>query len=81
MFKHTLIQQEMLKITVLIKQGKCFLIVQLEIVDFFSEFFGRNCKTLQKNQTLQKSAEINSTSQYNWPHLEHALCIFVYFVL
>ena len=33
MFKHTIIQQEMLKITVLIKQRKCFLIVQLEIVD------------------------------------------------
>ena len=32
MFKHTIIQQEMLKITVLIKQRKCFLIVQLEIV-------------------------------------------------
>ena len=28
-----IIQQEMLKITVLIKQRKCFLIVQLEIVD------------------------------------------------
>ena len=35
MFKHTIIQQEMLKITVLIKQRKCFLIVQLEIVDLF----------------------------------------------
>ena len=33
MFKHTIIQQEMLKITVLIKQRKCFLIGQLEIVD------------------------------------------------
>ena len=32
-FKHTIIQQEMLKITVSIKQRKCFLIVQLEIVD------------------------------------------------
>ena len=81
MFKHTIIQQEMLKITVLIKQGKCFLIVQIEIVDFFSEFFGQNWKTWQNNQTLQKSAEINFTSQYNWPHLEHVLCIFVYFFL
>ena len=33
MFKHTITQQEMLKITVSIKQRKCFLIVQLEIVD------------------------------------------------
>ena len=33
MFKHTITQQEMLKITVLIKQRKCFLVVQLEIVD------------------------------------------------
>ena len=33
MFKHTIIQQEMLKITVSIKKRKCFLIVQLEIVD------------------------------------------------
>ena len=33
MFKHTITQQEMLKITVLIKQRKCFQIVQLEIVD------------------------------------------------
>ena len=33
MFKHTIIQQEMLEITVLIKQRKYFLIVQLEIVD------------------------------------------------
>ena len=34
MFKHTMItQQEMPKIIVLIKQRKCFLIVQLEIVD------------------------------------------------
>ena len=33
MFKHTITQQEMPKITVLIKQRKCFLIVQLEIVD------------------------------------------------
>ena len=33
MFKRTIIQQEMLKITVLIKQRKCFLIVQLEILD------------------------------------------------
>ena len=30
---HTITQQEMPKITVLIKQRKCFLIVQLEIVD------------------------------------------------
>ena len=37
MFKHTFIQQEMLKITVLIKQRKCFLIVQLEIVDLLFE--------------------------------------------
>ena len=35
MFKHTITQQEMPKITVLIKQRKCFLIVQLEIVDLF----------------------------------------------
>ena len=33
MFKHTITQQEMPKTTVLIKQRKCFLIVQLEIVD------------------------------------------------
>ena len=33
MFKHIITQQEMPKITVLIKQRKCFLIVQLEIVD------------------------------------------------
>ena len=33
MFKHTITQQEMPKATVLIKQRKCFLIVQLEIVD------------------------------------------------
>ena len=33
MFKNTITQQEMLKITVLIKQRKCFPIVQLEIVD------------------------------------------------
>ena len=32
-FNHTITQQEMPKITVLIKQRKCFLIVQLEIVD------------------------------------------------
>ena len=57
MFKHTIIQQEMLKITVLIKQRKCFLIVQLEIVDLFRQ----NFKTLQNYQTLQKSAEINFT--------------------
>ena len=35
MFKHTITQQEMPKTTVLIKQRKCFLIVQLEIVDLF----------------------------------------------
>ena len=35
MFKHTIAQQEMPKITVLIKQRKCFLIVQLEIADLF----------------------------------------------
>ena len=65
MFKHTIIQQEMLKITVLIKQIKqfFFLIVQLEIYcgPTFLEFFRQNCKTLQNNQTLQKSAEINFT--------------------
>ena len=33
MFKLTITQQEMLKITVLIKQRQCFPIVQLEIVD------------------------------------------------
>ena len=33
MFKHTITQQEMPKIIVSIKQRKCFLIVQLEIVD------------------------------------------------
>ena len=33
MFKHTITQQEMPKTTVLTKQRKCFLIVQLEIVD------------------------------------------------
>ena len=33
MLIRTIIQQEMLKITILIKQRKCFLIVQLEIVD------------------------------------------------
>ena len=32
-FKHTITQQEMPKITVLIKQRNCFLIVQLEIED------------------------------------------------
>ena len=37
MFKHTITQQEMLKITVLIKQRKCFLIVQLEIMDILFE--------------------------------------------
>ena len=49
MFNHTSTQQEMLKITVLIKQRKCFLIVQLEIVDLL---FGilldktvKHCKT------------------------------------
>ena len=36
MFKHTITQQEMPKITVSIKQRKCFLIVQLEIVDLLS---------------------------------------------
>ena len=34
MFKHTITQQNIPKITVLIKQRKCFLIVQLEIVNF-----------------------------------------------
>ena len=33
MFKHTITQQEMPKITVSIKQRKCFLIVQLEIAE------------------------------------------------
>ena len=33
MFKHTITQLEMPKITILVKQRKCFLIVQLEIVD------------------------------------------------
>ena len=33
MFKHTITQREMPKITVLIKQRKCFLIVELEIAD------------------------------------------------
>ena len=39
MFKHTITQQEMLNIAVLIKQRKCFLIVQLEIVDLLFGIF------------------------------------------
>ena len=35
--KHTVTQQKMSKITVPAKQRKCFLIVQLEIVDFLFE--------------------------------------------
>ena len=59
MLKRTITQQEMPKITVLIKQRKCFLIVQLEIVDLLLEFSGQNCKTMQNHQTLPKSAEIS----------------------
>ena len=54
MFKYTITQQEMPKIVVSIQQRKCFLIVQLEIVDLFLEFFGQNSKTLQNHQTLPK---------------------------
>ena len=60
-FKHIITQKEMPMITVSIKQRKCFLDVQLEIVDFSLELSGQNCKTFQNHQTLPKSAEISFT--------------------
>ena len=81
MFKHTITQQEMLKITVLIKQGNVFWLCNYKLWTYFLEFSRQNCKTLQNNQTLQKSAQI---SYLNRPTidfiLEHVLCVFVYFV-
>ena len=56
MFKHTITQQEMPKITVLIKQRKCFLIVQLEIKDLF-EILWTKLFNITK-----------PPSEYNWFH-------------
>ena len=69
MFKHTITQQEMLKITASIKQNKkpnVFRLCNLKLWTFFPEFFGQNFEILQNNQTLSKSAESNFTI---WVHL------------
>ena len=54
MFKHTIIQQEMLMITVLKKQRKCFLIVQLEIIRNWGPFFRNSLdKTVKHSKTTK----------------------------
>ena len=81
MFKHTITQQEMLNITVLIKQRKCFLIVQLEIVDLL---FGILWTKLQSIAKQPITLEISWIQFYYLNTidfiLEHVLYIFVYFV-
>ena len=62
MFKYTISQLEMPKITVLIKQRKCFLIVQLEIVEIlFGILWTKLQNVTNTMKTLSKSTEISFT--------------------
>ena len=66
MFKHTIIQQEMLKITVLIKQRKCFLIVQLEIVDLhFWNSLDKTLKHCKPTKHFRNQLKSILLSEYN----------------
>ena len=62
MFKYTISQLEMPKITVSIKQRKCFLIVQLEIVEILFGILWTKLQNIAKTmKTLSKSTEISFT--------------------
>ena len=79
MFKHIIIQQEMPKITVSIKQRKCSLIVQLEIADLLFWILWIKLSNIVKPP---------NTSEISWNHfyylntidfiLGHVLCVLVY---
>ena len=79
MFKPTIItQQEMPKITLIIKKRKCFLIVELEIADLL---FGilwtkKDCKTIKHFRNQLKSVLL---SEYKWFYFGACLvCSFVF---
>ena len=62
MFKYTISRLEKPKITVSIKQRKCFLIVQLEIVEILFGILWTKLQNIAKTmKTLSKSTEISFT--------------------
>ena len=78
MFKHTIIQQEMLKITVSIKQRQCFLIVPLEFRNCGPTFWNSLDKTLKHCKTTKHFRnQLNQLYYLNTTDfiLEHVLCV------
>ena len=59
MFKHTITQQEMLRIIVLIKQRNCFLTVQQELGATSWNLLDKNTFESKNHQKLLKSIEIS----------------------
>ena len=68
------------KITVLIKQRKCFLIVQLEIVDLlFWNSLDKNIKHCKTTKHFRNQLKSVLLSEYNWVHFGACLvCSFVF---
>ena len=81
MFKHTITQQEMPRIILLINKGNAFWLCNKKLWTYFLESFGQNYKTKQNHQTrLKWKLKSVLISEYKWFCFGGMSCVLLFVV-